>query len=96
MSGMIERIAMSILEKPSFSNMDDFCIDGAYMLEEDIHDLSSVRVDGVIDLLNIVRTVILAMREPSDEMECAALDLGPDQDPLAYWQAMIDAAMKED
>lgn len=41
----------------------------------------------------LARAVLQAIREPSEAMALAALDLGPDRDPETYYVAMIDAAL---
>jgi hypothetical protein len=35
--------------------------------------------------------VIKAMREPTEKMQEAGNDVGPDRSPSEYWEAMIDA-----
>jgi len=47
------------------------------------------------DYRDDARATIAAMREPTDTVSEAALDIGPDRDPDAYWRAMIDAALAE-
>ena len=41
------------------------------------------------------RAAIEAMREPTEDVVVAGLDLGPGHGPLTYWHAMIDATLKE-
>ncbi len=44
----------------------------------------------------IARACIKVMREPTEEMANAGADKGYDAGPILYWEAMIDAALKED
>lgn len=47
------------------------------------------------DFILGVRAVLTAIREPSEAVVTAGLDLGPDRASDDYWEAMIDAAIKE-
>lgn len=56
-------------------------------------------IDGHIDGRALARAAIEAMREPTEEMSVAALNVGLPEagDPPLYelvWRAMIDAALK--
>lgn len=49
----------------------------------------------VVNPEEVARAVLQAIREPSEGMIEAGLDLGPDHDPERYFTAMIDAALEE-
>lgn len=68
-------------------------------------NLSSITVDGVIDLRAIVRAVLDGLRDPSQEMLVAACAKANEEqirhipirrtDAATVWQAMIDAILAE-
>ena len=39
----------------------------------------------------IVKSIIKAMREPTEKMSDAGTEVGPDRNPDEYWYAMIDS-----
>ena len=59
-------------------------------------DLSSVKVDGNVDFLLLVRAVVKAMRDPTDAMVKAAYEVDGSSDiPEECWRLMIDALLAE-
>jgi hypothetical protein len=96
MSEMIERVARAAYEVL----MTDETIDA--WVDKDPADMSSVVVDGSINLLSIARAAIAAMREPTKAMaEAGGREVpgagrdGPVGDYGRFvWRPMIDAALK--
>jgi len=64
----------------------------AYVGDDDVNDLL---LDGYFDLTTVVRHVIEAMREPTEEMLQEYGFPYTREMVTANWKAMIDAALKE-
>jgi hypothetical protein len=92
---MIEKMARAFL-----AAIDD----GTYTGEHRGDELSSMTIDGDVDLIACMRAALMAMREPDEAMveKCRLIDLSvddavfvPDDDVVRVWEAMIDAALNE-
>lgn len=60
----------------------------AAMIEIEDSDLPSQELRDAL-----ARAAILAMREPTDDMVDAIVDVSPDRPHADYWRAGIDAAL---
>lgn len=98
---MIEKAALAMLE--DLEEQADDGKPGPYV-DGSVKTLNDVLVDGRIDLLRLAKVVLLAVRDPSEEVEYqAAKDWaakyretkGQQNHGRVLWQAMIDAALEE-
>lgn len=88
MNEMIERAAQAIREELSS--------DGVFFTRDDGVGPYEC-YEGALDTESVARTVLLAMRDPSDAMLTAAAGLTEGEGgPKETWQAMIDAAMLDE
>ena len=88
MNEMIERAARAI--------RDELFSDGVFFTRDDGVGPYEC-YEGALDTTALARTVLLAMRNPSDAMLTAAAGLTEGEGgPTETWQAMIDQALADD
>lgn len=82
-----------VLESAARAIRDELSSDGVFFTRDDGVGPYEC-YEGALDTTALTRTVLLAIREPTDDMLTAAAGLTEGEGgPTETWQAMIDAAL---
>lgn len=67
----------------------------AAKIDQPTRDYISFNESGKKYYRDLTIEIIKAMREPTEKMNEAALNVGPDRSPNEYWEAYIDSILND-